>query len=74
MTVVSIVLSFRNEAAVIPELIDRLTRTLTPLAIEYELVRNVCASEVEMWMHQQMLHIFESPGTKVVDRKHSVAQ
>ena len=34
-------------------------------AVEYELVRNVCASEVEVWMHQQVLHIFESPGTEV---------
>jgi dolichol-phosphate mannosyltransferase len=34
----SIVLSFRNEAAVIPELVSRLERALAPLAIEYELV------------------------------------
>jgi glycosyltransferase involved in cell wall biosynthesis len=35
---VSIVLSFRNEAASIPELLDRLTRTLSQAAVRYELI------------------------------------
>jgi polyisoprenyl-phosphate glycosyltransferase len=34
----SVVLSFRNEAACIPELLDRLTRTLTQAAVRYELI------------------------------------
>ena len=35
---VSIVLSFRNEAASIPELLDRLMRTLSQAAVRYELI------------------------------------
>jgi dolichol-phosphate mannosyltransferase len=35
---VSVVLSFRNEEDVIPELIGRLTAALTPLSVDYELV------------------------------------
>jgi polyisoprenyl-phosphate glycosyltransferase len=35
---VSVILSFRNEEAVIPELIARLTAALSPLPIEYEMV------------------------------------
>ena len=35
---VSIVLSFRNEAASIPELLDRLTRTLSQATARYELI------------------------------------
>ncbi len=34
----SVVLSFRNEAEVIPELIERLRRTLEPLPMDYELI------------------------------------
>jgi dolichol-phosphate mannosyltransferase len=36
--VLSVVLSFRNEEAVLPELLRRLTSTLSPLGLEYELV------------------------------------
>lgn len=37
-TLLSVVLSFRNEAEVIPELIERLHHTLEPLLMDYELI------------------------------------
>ena len=35
---VSVVLSFRNEEEVVPELLRRLTAALTPLEVDYELI------------------------------------
>ena len=62
----SVVLSFRNEADVIPELIDRLTRALEGAAIEHELIFvNDASSDDSLALLEKRR--LENPRVKVIN-------
>ena len=62
----SVVLSFRNEADVIPELIERLDRALTGAAIDYELVFvNDASTDASLALLEK--HRASNPRVKIVN-------
>jgi len=62
----SVVLSFRNEADVIPELIERLDRALTGAAIDYELVFvNDASTDASLALLEK--HRVTNPRVKIVN-------